>query len=434
MSVVLRLPEILTGMESATLTAWHVDVGDEVRAGQPLADVETEKAVVEYTAEQAGTLARRLVDVDSAIEVGTPVVLLAVGDESVEDAVASYDGGSEPATVAPDTPPEPVAEGIPLVVPEPAPEPVAEGARLRATPIVHRLARERGVDLTRVRGSGPHGRIVRRDLDAHVAPPAVATPAGPPAAEPPVAEPRVASAPVVAAPVAAPAATDAAYTVVPHTGMRRAIARRLVESKQQVPHFYLTAHCRVDALVALRRTVNEATGGRLSLNDYVVKAAASALVAVPELNATWTEDAVHRHQDVDIAVAVALEDGLMTPIVSDVASRSVSSVGAAVRDLAERARGGRLRPAELGAGTFSVSNLGMYGVDEAAAIINPPHAGILAVGAVTEQPVVQDGALVVGSVMSVTLSADHRVVDGATGARWLAAFRQLVEEPLRILA
>jgi pyruvate dehydrogenase E2 component (dihydrolipoamide acetyltransferase) len=280
------------------------------------------------------------------------------------------------------------------------------------SPLVRRLAAERGLDLSTVTGSGPGGRIVRRDIESLSAP----APAAP------------------TAPAAAPAAAaDGSYTDVPHTGMRRAIARRLVESKSTVPHFYLVADCRVDALLEFRQRINETAPSKISVNDFVVKAAAAAFRAVPEANAIWTEDATRRFERVDIAVAVAIDGGLITPVVRGVERMSLSSVSASIKELAERGRAGKLKQDEIEGGSFSVSNLGMYGTQEFSAIINPPHAGILAVGAARKAPVVVDDEIVVGTVMTVTLSADHRVLDGALAAQWLAAFVGLIENPVAIL-
>jgi pyruvate dehydrogenase E2 component (dihydrolipoamide acetyltransferase) len=305
------------------------------------------------------------------------------------------------------------------VAPAPAAAPVARpaGARVFMSPLVRRLAAERGLDLATVTGTGPGGRIVRRDVESLTATPAAATPAA-----------AQAAAPAAVAPVA-----GGSYTDVPHTGMRRAIARRLVESKTTIPHFYLVADCRVDDLLEFRRRVNETAPTKISVNDFVVKAAAAAFRAVPEANAIWTADATRHFESVDIAVAVAIDGGLTTPVVRGVDRMSLSGVSASIRDLAERARAGKLKQDEIEGGSFSVSNLGMYGTQEFSAIINPPHSGILAVGAAKKKPIVVNDELVVGTVMTVTLSADHRVLDGALAARWLDAFVSLIENPVSIL-
>ncbi len=432
MALVVRMPEVLTGATEGALAAWLVSVGDAVTVGQPIAEVETEKATVEYEAEAAGTIAGLLVETGIQVSVGTPIAVLASEGESAEQALAV--AGPETGAAAAGAVPEPAAtvesqvpvapaSAAPAAVPPaatpsgtPAAPPVQHGGRTFMSPLVRRLAAERGLDLSTVTGSGPGGRIVRRDIESLSAP--KAAPAAPVAA---------------AAPAARAGSADASYTEVPHTGMRRAIARRLVESKTTVPHFYLVADCRVDALLEFRQRVNEGATAKISVNDFVVKAAAAAFRAVPEANAIWSENATRHFDSVDIAVAVAIGGGLITPVVRGVERMSLSSVSASIRELAERGRAGTLKQDEIEGGSFSVSNLGMYGTQEFSAIINPPHAGILAVGAARKAPVVVDDEIVVGTVMTVTLSADHRVLDGALAARWLAAFVALIENPVAIL-
>jgi pyruvate dehydrogenase E2 component (dihydrolipoamide acetyltransferase) len=409
MATVIRMPAALAGVTEGAIQTWMLKPGEQVAAGQPLAEIETEKAVVEYEAEVGGTVARLLVEPGDNVAVGAPIaVILAAGegDDAVDAALA------EAGVAAPVVEAAPVAEPVEIqtspvagVVVAPAPE-EPRGDRLFASPIVRRLARERGIDLSRVAGSGPDGRIVRRDLDS------VAAPADPPA--------RPASA----------AATGAEVKLTP---MRKAIARRLTESKTTVPHFYVTAHTRVDRLLALRAEVNEAADRKVSVNDFVLKAVAGALIDVPAANAIWGGDHIQTFGQADIAVAVAVEGGLLTPVIRGVDGMGLIEVAAAVADAAERARAGKLRQDELEGGSFSVSNLGMYGVDEFSAILNPPQSGILAVSAAKQQPVVDDGQLAVGTVMSVTLSADHRVIDGAVAAEWMAAFVRRIENPVSVL-
>ncbi|MBJ7453592.1 MAG: 2-oxo acid dehydrogenase subunit E2, partial [Blastococcus sp.] len=283
------------------------------------------------------------------------------------------------------------------------------------SPLVRRLARERGLDLSAVTGSGPGGRIVRRDIEGLAATAAPAT------------------APAAVAPAVSAASAPSSTTEIPHTGMRRAIARRLTESKSTVPHFYLVADCRVDRLISLRAEINEASSVKISVNDLVLKAAAAAFLDVPEANATWGETAVTRYSTVDMSVAVSIEGGLVTPVLRSVERMTLTEIATTVADLAERARSGRLKQHELEGGSFAVSNLGMYGITEFSAIINPPQSAILAVGRATAQAIVVDGALAVGTVMTVTLSADHRVLDGALAAQWLAAFQKRVENPVGML-
>jgi pyruvate dehydrogenase E2 component (dihydrolipoamide acetyltransferase) len=429
MATVVRMPAALAGVTEGAIQTWIAKAGQTVAVGDPLAEIETEKAVVEYAAEVGGTVARLLADPGENVPVGAPIaVILAAGetDDAVAAALAEagVSAAPEPAITATPAAPEPqMASAVEHVEPQTSPaadvvvaspsENIPSPGRIFASPIVRRLAKERGINLGGVMGSGPDGRIVRRDLDG-----ARAAPAGAASSTP---QPDAAS--------RAPAtSTDA-----PLTGMRRAIARRLTESKTTVPHFYVTAHCRVDALLELRRQVNATADRRVSLNDFVLKAVGNALRAVPASNAIWGGDHITRFEQVDLAVAVAVEGGLLTPVLRGVDAMTLTQVSAAVAEAAERARAGRLRQDELEGGSFSVSNLGMYGVDEFSAILNPPQSGILAVGAAKERPIVVDGAVAVGHVMTVTLSADHRVIDGAIAAEWMHAFTHLIENPVGIL-
>jgi len=425
MASVVRMPAALAGVTEAAIQTWVAKPGQSVAIGDVLAEIETEKAVVEYAAEVAGTVGRLLVDEGATVEVGAPIaVILAAteGEDAIDLALAEAGGSGSaaalsptilspatlsPATLSPDIPSPTVA----TAVAEPAlPKPTVASSRERlvASPIVRRLARERGIDLANLPGSGPGGRIVRRDLDALATLPAISAPA-------------------------AEGATGAAGTPEKLTGMRKAIARRLTESKTTVPHFYVTAHCRVDRLLALRADVNATVERKVSLNDFVLKAVAGALVEVPAANAIWGGDHILRFSGADIAVAVAVDGGLLTPVLRGVDTMSLVEVSATIAELAERARAGRLQQHELEGGSFSVSNLGMYGVDEFSAILNPPQSGILAVAAAKQQPVVEQGAIAVGTVMTVTLSADHRVIDGAVAAEWMAAFVKRIENPVSAL-
>ncbi|QOD93324.1 dihydrolipoamide acetyltransferase family protein [Chryseoglobus sp. 28M-23] len=453
MSTTIRMPEVLANVTEAAVQKWLVAAGDEIAVGQPFAEIETEKAVVEYTAETAGTVLELLVAEGDSIDVGAPIAVVGQAGESAESAPAAPAAEPQPQTVAASpsaTDPEsaaPVAEAevesasaptrasasitadAPSASSAPAPRATDESpsGRRFISPLVRRLAREHGLSLDDVRGSGPDGRIVRRDIEALLAESGKASAPASPASAP------TSSAPAQTAPAAATAA-GAEPELVPHSRMRKTIARRLTESKNQVPHFYLTADCRVDALLAMRAEINAAGTVKVSVNDLVVKAVAGAFRDVPEANRTWSDDGMLQHGSVDIGIAVSLDDGLVVPIVRGVEGLSVSALGAQIADLAERGRGGKLRPDEMEGGSFAVSNLGMFGTQSFSAIINPPQAGILAVGAARQMPVVVDGSLEVGSVMSVTLSADHRAWDGARAARWLAAFVARIEHPLTILA
>ena len=407
------MPEVLAGATEAVLSTWSVAEGAEVAVGDVLAEIETEKATVEYQAEEAGTLARFLIKPGDSADVGTPIAIFTApgdGDAEISRALAnagvnSAAGEAAPAPVAVTPSPSIAEPPVSLVVDEqPAPTPSA--SRLFASPLVRRLAREAGIDLTTIQGTGPGGRIVRKDFEAH----------------------RASS-------LVSPAAPQnlSGYVEVPHTGMRKAIARRLSESKSTVPHFYLSADCRVDRLVQVRSEVNAAKGVKYSLNDWVVKAVAMALMEVPDANVIWGDTAMWRFDSADISVAVATEGGLFTPVIRGVERMSLGAVNTAIAEAAGRARSGTIKQEEIEGGSFAVTNLGMYGTTEFAAIINPPQWGILAVGAATQRPVVENGSLAVGSVMTVTLSADHRAVDGALAAQWLAAFQRHIENPVGLL-
>jgi pyruvate dehydrogenase E2 component (dihydrolipoamide acetyltransferase) len=390
--------------------------------GTPLAEIETEKALVEYAAEEAGVVGRLVLGEGESAEIGEPIaVLLAAGEGDADIEVAL--GGSAPVAPAAAATPAPA----PAATPAPAAAPANghlerdRGGRIFASPLVRKAAGERGIDLAGLTGTGPNGRIVRRDLERYLA----AAPAAP--------VPAVAAAAVspVAAGAAVPSALDAdGDTLIPHTPMRRAIARRLTESKATVPHFYLTAECVVDELLALRARVNETSAVKVSVNDFVLAAVAAAFGDVPEANVTWTDEGLLQHRHVDISIAVATDAGLVTPVLRGVEEMRLSAIARGSADLAERARDRKLRQHEIEGGSFAVSNLGMFGTAEFSAIINPPQSGILAVGAARQQPVVVDGALAVATVMRCTLSVDHRAIDGALAARWLAAFSARLENPL----
>ncbi|MCZ8393922.1 pyruvate dehydrogenase complex dihydrolipoamide acetyltransferase [Achromobacter xylosoxidans] len=418
MAHLIKLPSVAADADVGTLHQWLKQEGDTVAVGEALAEIETEKAIVEINAEHAGVLGRIVVQAGPAsVPINTVIgVLLAPGEDAAAIDQALAENGAQAAKPAaatqPAATPAATANAASTAAPAPAARDAASdapapGTRRFASPLARRLAAQWHVNLLDVQGTGPRGRIVRRDVEA--------------------ARDR--------APVAAAASANrAAARRVPHSGMRRAIARRLTESKQQVPHFYLTVDCRMDALLALRAQANQGGAAKLSVNDFIVRAAALALREVPEVNASWQDDAIEFHAGADISVAVATDGGLVTPIVRDADVKPLSAIAAEIVELAGRAKVNRLKPEEFTGGSLTVSNLGMYGIKQFAAIINPPQAAILAVGAAERRPVVDDnGDLRAATVMTVTLSADHRVVDGAVGARWLAAFRALVENPVRIL-
>ncbi|EPR76366.1 Dihydrolipoamide acetyltransferase component of pyruvate dehydrogenase complex [Leifsonia rubra CMS 76R] len=430
MSTVVRMPEVLAGTTEAAIQTWMVAVGQKITVGMPLAEVETEKANVEYTSEVEGTVLKLVVAEGEDVRVGDPILLVGAEGESADNAELNGSGGeSSPEADPPQAVPAKASAASESSVSEASasetsqiPAVPADSSRRFTSPLVRRLAKEQGLDLSDVTGSGPGGRIVRRDLKGLSAP-EQATAAVPEPA--PATTPAATAAPVVS--------TGATTTEVPHTGMRKAIARRLTESKSTVPHFYLVADCRVDRLVALRKEVNESASVKVSINDFVLKASAMAFVDVPDANATWGESAITRYSSVDMSVAVAIDGGLLTPVLRSVEHQTLTEIARGVADLAKRSKAGRIKQQELEGGSFAVSNLGMYGVTEFSAIINPPQSAILAVGLARQQPVVVDGAIEAGTIMTVTLSADHRVLDGALAAQWLAAFVRHIENPLGML-
>ena len=472
----VNMPEVLAGAAEASINEWFKQIGDTVEVGQPLAEIETEKAVVEYEAEEAGTVARLLVEPGETVTVGTPMLLLALPGEDL-DAVGGgadeVDGAPAPADADADADAEAEADGSSAadahapadlsVTPSSAQPPAVpqqeaaelsdrgseadahtNGSRRFASPLARRLARERGIDLNRVEPTGPGGRIVRRDIDrAHAAasPAHAETPAGDAAGA--TQHPHAVPAPpVVTNPVqrTSPSAGEVpdGATAIPLTGMRRAIARRLTESKTQVPHFYIDVECRVDRLLALRAELNETIAGddrarRVSVNDLIVKAAALALRDVPEAHVLWDGDRLLTFDQVDVAVAVAIDGGLVTPVVRGVDQLSVGAVHEQVRGFAEQARAGRTSPADLVGGTLAVSNLGMYGTKRFSAILNPPQSAIIAVGAAYRKPLIVDDQIEIGTVIECTFSIDHRAIDGAVAAQLSAAFQRRIESPLSIL-
>lgn len=432
MATLIRMPEVAAGATEIVLSKWQVQVGSSVKMGDILAEMETEKAVVDYAAETDGIVHKILVADGSSVEVGSPIlILLSPGEDgSAGDALL----GGAAAVAAPIAAPivAPVAAtASPVVFEAPAAAatvaaaamaPVIsqqDGLRKLVSPIVRKIARERGVEISQLAGTGPEGRVVRRDLEKFLSSGAAAT----------------ATAGVAFSSSSELAKQDysSGYVTVPHTGMRRAIARRLTESKTTVPHFYLTADCKVDALLELRKSINETSPIKISVNDIVVKAVGSALMDVPESNVVWSPEAMQRYESADISIAVTTEGGLFTPVIRGVEKRTLSNLSMEISELASRARAGKLRQEDLEGGSFAVSNLGMFGTKEFSAILNPPQSGILAVGAASPRAIVEDGQVVVANIMTVTLSADHRAVDGALAAQWLSAFVKRIENPLSML-
>ena len=428
----ILMPALSPTMEEGTLAKWLVKEGDSVKSGDIIAEIETDKATMEFEAVDEGVIGKLLVaEGTEGVKVNAPIaVLLAEGETAGDMASAAPKAKAAAAPVA--AAPAPVAAAAPAAS---APK-AADGARLFATPLARRIAAEKGLDLAAIKGSGPHGRIVKADVagaTASAAPQAAAAPAPAPAAK---------------AATAMPAGPDAAQVMrmyegrafeeVKLDGMRKTVAARLTEAKQTIPHFYLRRDIRLDALMSFRGQLNkqlEARGVKLSVNDFVIKACALALQQVPAANAVWAGDRMLRLKPSDVAVAVAVDGGLFTPVLKDADQKSLSALSAEMKDLAGRARDRKLAPHEYVGGTFAISNLGMYGIDNFDAVINPPHGAILAVGAGVKKPVVgRDGELTVATVMSVTLSVDHRVIDGALGAELLQAIVDNLENPMAMLA
>ena len=448
MPIELKMPALSPTMEEGTLAKWLVKEGDQVVAGDLLAEIETDKATMEFEAVDEGIIAKILVPEGSdEVKVGTVIALIAGEDEDAGAVAAAGDSSSNaaPAAAGPkaDAPVSRPAEAAAPVAPTPEPEvaagaaaPSDGGGRVKASPLARRLADQKGIALNSLQGSGPGGRIVKADVDG-------ARTDAPRAAPQPAAAPATAAASAPApAPAAAPAAPTYPIPDVPHeiaklSNMRKTVARRLTESKQHVPHIYLTVDIRLDALLKLRGELNaslESRGVKLSVNDMLIKALAVSLMAVPECNVQFTGHDLVSFKRADISVAVSIPNGLITPVIGSADSKSLSAIATAMKDLAGRAREGKLQPAEYQGGTASLSNMGMYGIKQFEAVINPPQGMIMAIGAGEKRPYVVDDSLQIASVMSATGSFDHRAIDGADGARLMQVFKQLVETPLSMLA
>ncbi|MES2433421.1 MAG: pyruvate dehydrogenase complex dihydrolipoamide acetyltransferase [Pseudomonadota bacterium] len=434
MAIDILMPALSPTMEEGTLAKWLVKEGDVVKSGQILAEIETDKATMEFEAVDEGVIGRILVaEGTSGVKVNTAIAVLLEDGESADAAPAAKAAVAVAAPVAAVA----AAPAAASVAAAPVAAAKAAGARVFASPLARRIAAEKGLDLTSVQGSGPHGRIVRADVEAAKAgaAPAVVAVAAAPVAAVAAATPAMASGPSTETVLKTYA--DRPFTEVKLDGMRKTIAARLTEAKQTVPHFYLRRDIELDALMAFRAELNaklEGRGVKLSVNDFVIKACALALQQVPSANAVWAGDRVLQFKKSDVAVAVAIEGGLFTPVLRDAEAKSLSALSAEMKDLAKRARDRKLAPAEYQGGSFAISNLGMFGIDNFDAIINPPHAAILAVGAGVAKAIVKNGAVVIGTVMSVTLSVDHRVIDGALGALLVNAIKDNLENPLAMLA
>ncbi|NKJ34641.1 pyruvate dehydrogenase complex dihydrolipoamide acetyltransferase [Rhizobium sp. SG570] len=448
MPINITMPALSPTMEEGNLAKWLVKEGDKIKSGDVIAEIETDKATMEVEAVDEGTVAKIVVPAGTeGVKVNALIAVLAGDGEDV--AAAASGAGTAPAPAA-----APKAEAAPAAAPATvpaaasvaapaasAPAPAAtDGHRTFASPLARRLAKEAGVDVTAVAGSGPHGRVVKKDIEAAISGgTAKAAPSAAPAAQP------------AAAPAAAPKGMSeetvlklfepGSYELVPHDGMRKTIAKRLQESKQTIPHFYVSVDCELDALLALRTQLNDAApkskdgapAYKLSVNDMVIKALALALRDVPDANVSWTDSNMVKHKHADVGVAVSIPGGLITPIIRSAELKTLSAISNEMKDYGKRAKERKLKPEEYQGGTTAVSNMGMMGVKNFAAVVNPPHATILAVGAGEQRVIVRKGEMAIATVMSVTLSTDHRAVDGALGAELLAAFKGYIENPMGML-
>ncbi|MFC0808264.1 pyruvate dehydrogenase complex dihydrolipoamide acetyltransferase [Ensifer sp. P24N7] len=440
MPINITMPALSPTMEEGNLAKWLVKEGDKVKSGDVIAEIETDKATMEVEAVDEGTVAKIVVPAGTeGVKVNALIAVLAGEGEDVATAAK---GGNGAAGAAPAPKPQETGETAPAAAPAPqaaAPASPAsadgEGKRIFSSPLARRIAKEAGIDLSAIAGSGPHGRVVKKDVEAAVSGGA-AKPAAAPAAAP------------APATLAKGMSEDAilklfepgSYELVPHDGMRKTIAKRLVESKQTIPHFYVSVDCELDALLALRAQLNAAAPEKdgkpvykLSVNDMVIKALALALRDVPDANVSWTDQNMIKHKHADVGVAVSIPGGLITPIVRQAELKSLSAISNEMKDLGKRAKERKLKPEEYQGGTTAVSNMGMMGVKDFAAVVNPPHATILAVGAGEDRVVVKNKEMVIANVMTVTLSTDHRCVDGALGAELLAAFKRYIENPMGML-
>ena len=425
----ILMPALSPTMEEGTLAKWLVKEGDTVQSGDLLAEIETDKATMEFEAVDEGVIGKILIAAGTEnVKVNTAIAVLLADGESASD-IGSAPAAPTPAA-APAAAATPAASATPVATPA-----VSHGARVFASPLARRIAADKGIDLGSLTGSGPHGRIVKADVENATAAPKAASAPAPSA---PVAAAPKPAAPQVSAEGVAKLYADREYTEIPLDGMRKTIAARLSEAKQTIPHFYLRRDIKLDALMAFRAQINkqlESRGVKLSVNDFIIKACANALQAVPSANAVWAGDRVLQLKPSDVAVAVAIDGGLFTPVLKDADKKSLSALSSEMKDLAGRARNKKLAPHEYQGGSFAISNLGMFGIDNFDAVINPPHGAILAVGAGVKKPVVgDDGQISVATVMSVTLSVDHRVIDGALGAELLKSIVDNLENPMGMLA
>ncbi len=451
MPINILMPALSPTMEKGNLAKWLKKEGDKVKSGDVIAEIETDKATMEVEAVDEGTIAKILVPEGTQDVAVNDVIAVMAGDGEDVKAAASGAGAPapKPATAPAPAAPAPAAAAAPAAAPAAkappsaaaAPAPQASAAaqangqgRIFSSPLARRLAKEAGIDLGRISGSGPHGRVIARDVESAKSGKGLKAPPAAPGAAPAIA-PSMSDKQIMAL------FEDGSYEVVPHDGMRRTIAQRLTASVQNVPHFYLTIDCDIGKLLAAREEINAAAPKdkekkplyKLSVNDFVIKAMAVALQKIPNCNVSWTEGGMLKHKHSDVGVAVAMPGGLITPIIRKAETKTLSTISSEMKDFAARARARKLKPEEYQGGTTAVSNLGMYGINHFTAVINPPHATILAVGTSEERPVVRDGKIEIASMMSVTLSCDHRAIDGALGAELIGAFKQLIENPVMMM-
>ncbi|MDH2381605.1 pyruvate dehydrogenase complex dihydrolipoamide acetyltransferase [Bradyrhizobium sp. CER78] len=451
MPINILMPALSPTMEKGNLAKWLKKEGDKVKSGDVIAEIETDKATMEVEAVDEGTIAKILVPEGTQDVPVNDVIAVMAGDGEDVKAAASAGAGTAPAAkpaeapkpaaqAAPAAAPAPVAAPAPAAAPAPQPAaaPAAQAnghARVFSSPLARRLAKEAGIDLSRITGTGPHGRVIARDVDDAKSGKGLKAPAAAPAAAGPSIAPSMSDKQILAL------FEPGSYEVVPHDGMRRTIAQRLTASVQNVPHFYLTIDCDIGKLLAAREEINAAAPKdkekkplyKISVNDFVIKAMAVALQKIPNCNVSWTEGGMLKHKHSDVGVAVAMPGGLITPIIRKAETKTLSTISNEMKDFAARARARKLKPEEYQGGTTAVSNLGMYGINHFTAVINPPHASILAVGTSEERPVVRGGKIEIANVMSVTLSCDHRAIDGALGAELIGAFKQLIENPVMMM-
>jgi len=434
MSIDVLMPALSPTMEEGTLAKWHVKKGDTVSSGDVIAEIETDKATMEVEAVDEGVVEDLLVpEGTEGVKVNTPIARLSGEGEAASPPTPAAPAKAEAPKPAPA--PEPKTQSAaPAQAPAPAPAKAADGGRIFASPLARRIAEQKGIDLSALQGSGPHGRIIKADVEGAkpgaAAPRPAAAPQGQPQAAPPAAAPRQVQS------LEHQGIKPGSYDLIPLDGMRKTVARRMTESFRDVPHFPLTIDLEIDGLLAARAKINamlESQGVKVSVNDMVIKAAAVALKRVPEANASYTPEGIAMHHHADISMAVAVPGGLITPIIFEAETKGLAQIATEAKDLAARARDKKLKPEEFQGGTFSVSNLGMFGIKSFASIINEPQGAIMSVGVGEKRPVVRGNELAVATVMSVTLTCDHRVVDGATGARFLAAFKALIEDPITMI-